>query len=299
MKSPIPKKALGLAAVAVVVVGGGVVAISLKSTSSTNTVTASALSITPGPTGMIGGTTPTAGGELFTLVNLNGKANVQLLSASGKKSLATFPVSNNSTGIASNGSTTLALSQGTTTSGALTFYSATTFKKTGVAPLPGPSIGVAAGPNAQLFYALVQINNNDSLDVVNAGTGKTITSLPMPASTISFTVSPDGSSVYALQGTGNVSVVGINSGKVSQTFRTGPAARSIAISPDGSILYVLKGSVTNDNVAVVNVATQAVKYVLPAPAYTVQIQAAPNNTELYDVVGNPSYGNIQIFSTAK
>jgi len=290
------QKLIVLVLVVVLVGAGAAVAVTMGK-KSTAAASVKPMAIFPAPTGIIGGTAPTPTGELFVLVNLNGKANVQLLSASSKTPLATFPVSNSATGIASNGSSTVALSQGSLNAGSVAFYTSGSHKLFNTVPLPGPAIGIQSGPNASLFYALVQVNNNDSLAVVSPISRKVQTSIPMPADTTSFGVSADGSTIYALQGNGTVSLIGLTSGKVQSSFGVGSGARSLALSQDNSRIYVLKGSPVNDNVSVVDVAKQSVKYVLPAPAYTVQIQVAPNNTELYDVVGNPSYGNIQIFPT--
>jgi|GEM_PF-473516 len=290
------QKLITLFVVLVLVGAGAAVALSM-SKKSNSAASVKPLSIFPAPTGIIGGTAPTPTGELFVLVNLNGKANVQLLSGASKTPLATFPVSNAATGIASNGSSTLAISQGTLNAGSVAFYTSTSHKLFNTVPLPGPAIGIQSGPNASLFYALVQVNNNDSLDLVSPSSRKVQGTVPMPANTTSFALSADGSTIYALQGNGTVSLIGVTSGKVQSAFSVGTGARSLALSQDNSHLYVLKGSVVNDNVSVVDVAKQSVKYVLPAPAYAVQIQVAPNNTELYDIVGNPNYGNIQIFPT--
>jgi len=286
--------ALGLV---VVLVGAGAAAAVTLSKKSNSAAAVKPLSITAAPTGMIGGTAPTPTGDLFVLVNSNGKANVQLLNPTSKTPLSTFPVSNAATGIASNGSSTIAISQGNLNTGSVAFYTAVSHKLFNTVPLPGPAIGMQSGPNPSLFYALVQVNNNDSLAVVSPSSRQVQTSIPMPAGTTSFGVSADGSTIYALQGNGTVSLIGLTSGKVQSAFSVGSGARSLALSQDNSRIYVLKGSPVNDNVSVVDVAKQSVKYVLPAPAYAVQIQVAPNNTELYDIVGNPSFGNIQIFPT--
>lgn len=290
------QKLLSLAVVIVLVGAGAAVAIS-QSKSKTSASSVKPLSIFPAPTGIIGGTSPTPSGELFVLVNLNGKANIQLLSGTSKTPLATFPVSNAATGIASNGTSTVGISQGTLNAGSVAFYTTGSHKLFNTVPLPGPAIGIQSGPNPSIFYALVQVNNNDSLDLVSPSSHKVQGSIPMPADTTAFDISADGSTVYALQGNGTVSLIGVTTGKVQSSFSVGGGARSMALSQDNSRLYVLKGSVVNDNVSVVDVAKSSVKYVLPAPAYAVQIQVAPNNTELYDIVGNPSYGNIQVFPT--
>ena len=112
-------------------------------------------------------------------------------------------------------------------------------------------------------------------------------------------VSPDGSTLYALQGNGTVSFINLANGKVTQSFGTSNGARQLAISPDGTKLFELKGSHSDNNVGVLNIATEAQLYVLPAPANCVQVTVDPSGSLLYDFVGTPQYGNIQVFNASK
>ena len=80
------------------------------------------------------------------------------------------------------------------------------------------------------------------------------------------------------------------------SFPTGDSGRSLALSPDGSTLYVLKNGLTSANVAVVDLATESVRKVLPAPSNCLQVLVSANGNQLYQVVGSASYGNIQVIS---
>ncbi len=51
------------------------------------------------------------------------------------------------------------------------------------------------------------------------------------------------------------------------------------------------------NVAKVSVATQSVRRVLPAPANSLQVFVSADGSELYQLVGTSSYGNIQVFKS--
>ena len=73
-------------------------------------------------------------------------------------------------------------------------------------------------------------------------------------------------------------------------------AQSIALSPDGSTLYVLKNADGTSNIADVNLATEAVRKVLPAPSHCVGLLVSTSGGQLYDLVGTPTYGNIQVFA---
>ena len=59
---------------------------------------------------------------------------------------------------------------------------------------------------------------------------------------------------------------------------------------------MLKGTGQIANVAVVDVATESVRRVLPAPSHCVEILVSPSGNQLYEVVGTQDYGNIQVFA---
>jgi hypothetical protein len=45
----------------------------------------------------------------------------------------------------------------------------------------------------------------------------------------------------------------------------------------------------------VNAATGGIIKVLPAPSHCVQLVVSQTGQQLYEVVGSPDYGNIQVF----
>ena len=49
--------------------------------------------------------------------------------------------------------------------------------------------------------------------------------------------------------------------------------------------------------AKVNIATESVRQVLPAPANSLQVLLSADGNELYQLVGTSSYGNIQVFKS--
>ena len=101
--------------------------------------------------------------------------------------------------------------------------------------------------------------------------------------------------LFALQSGGDVSEIAIAGGRVMTRFPVGDSGRSLALSPDGGTLYVLKNVLAATNVAVVDLATESVREVLPAPSNCLQVLVSANGNELYQVVGSASYGNIQVF----
>jgi DNA-binding beta-propeller fold protein YncE len=130
--------------------------------------------------------------------------------------------------------------------------------------------------------------------VVNSRNGALEGTVPVPLNTVSVVPDAQGSSVYAVQPSGLVTQIAVACGKVMSSFTVGAAARSLALSPDGATLYVLKDVGTGANVAEVNLATESVQRVLPAPANCLQVLVSADGSQLYQLVGTPTFGNIQV-----
>jgi DNA-binding beta-propeller fold protein YncE len=255
------------------------------------------LLVIPGPKGIVGGTTPNASDRSWVLVNIHGKANLQLINAKTGALGGIIPLSKEArtVAVATGGNVGVGLSSGR--SGAIEFFSAVGFAKIGVVALPGPVKDLVAGSNGTSFYALVDLRGNDSVDVISVKTFRIAGTIPLPSKTVSIAVSPDLATIYALQEDGKISLANGQTGQVTQSFRSAAGGRQIALSIDGSTLYVLKGGIINDNVAIINVATESTVAVLPAPAQCQRIAPSLDGTQLLDFVGSATYGNIQIFAT--
>ncbi len=255
------------------------------------------LLVTPGPKGIVGGTTPNASDRSWVLVNLDGKANLQLINTKTGALGGIIPLSSEAgtVALATGGNVGVGLSS--SGSGAVEFFSGVGFAKIGVVALPGPVKDLVAGSNGTSFFALVDLRGNDSVDVVSDKTFRIAGTIPLPSKTVSIAVSPDLATIYALQEDGTISLANGQSGEVTQSFPSAASGRQIALSIDGSTLYVLKGSLSKDNVAIINVATESTVAVLPAPAQCQWIAPSLDGTQLIDFVGSATYGNVQIFAT--
>lgn len=283
-----------IAIVAVVAIVAG----SLGSSSPpSKALVAKPLSVVAGPSGIVGGTSPDSSGRVWVLVNTNKTANVQSIDTSNGSVDGVIPLSNEASQVALGVGGEVAIGLSGAKTGAVEFFSATGFSSLGTVALPGPVSDLVAASDGTEFFALVNVNGASSVDLVSAKSLRVIGTIPMPAHTVSIALTPDASSIYSLQESGNLSVVNTQSGQKTQAFLVGDGARQLVISVDGSTLYVLKGAGSDANVSEIDLATESTVRVLPAPKDCQWIDPSLDGTELYDFVGNASYGNIQIFAT--
>ncbi|HEU5418192.1 MAG TPA: hypothetical protein VFV41_10930 [Streptosporangiaceae bacterium] len=191
----------------------------------------------------------------------------------------------------------IGLAVGTRRSGALELLRGTKPRLVRTVALPAPARQVVAGRGAR-FYVLTARPGSASVTIVSGRSGAVSGSVPVPEDAVSVAVTPSGRQpdIYVLERTGLVDVIAAVTGKITASFRAGTAGRALAISPDGDTLYVLKGTAAVSNVAVVSVATESVRRVLPAPSHCHGLLVSADGGQLYEVVGTRSYGNIQVFA---
>ena len=152
------------------------------------------------------------------------------------------------------------------------------------------------GSDGSTFYVLTTWATSASVTIVNSQNGRKLGNVLVPVNTVSVAPDIQQAALYVLQGNGLVDAIGISGGKIMARFTVGALGRSIALSPDGSTLYVLKGTSAVSNVAVVDVSTESVRRVLPAPSDCRELLVSASGRQLYEVVGTPGYGNIQVFA---
>jgi len=209
--------------------------------------------------------------------------------------ISSFSVSGSARSVAESSTGILGLGLATASAGVLELLNPGTGRLIRTVPLPAPVRAVVMGPDGRTFFALTGWATSASVTAVAAGSGRIEATVPMPADAVSVVPDAQQATLYALQSNGLVSQISISSGKVLATFRVGQAGRWITISPGGSTLYVLKGTVSVANIAVVDVATESMQRVLPAPGSCQQVLVSASGGQLYEVVGAPGYGNLQVF----
>lgn len=233
---------------------------------------------------------PQPNGTVWALAGEPDAGLFDFRAATGKVA-GSFSVSGAARSVAESATGVLGLALATSTAGSLELLDGSTGKVTQTIALPAPARQVVTGGND--FYVLTAWSASASVTVVDSRTGKVTGTVPVPADAVS--VAPDSAqaSIYVLQKTGLVDEIGVAGGKITAKFPAGDHGRSIALSPDGSTLYVLKGTAAVSNVAVIDVGTESVSRVLPAPSHCRDLVVAPGG-QLYEVVGTSGYGNIQV-----
>jgi hypothetical protein len=238
----------------------------------------------PQPNGTIWALAGSSTTGLFNIDALNGRAT------------GSVPVSDTARSVAETSSNVIGLGLGSKHGGALELLDGSTATVTRTIPLAAPARQVIAGSDGTTFYVLTSWARAASVTVVNARNGKTEGSVPVPADTVSIAPNVQQTALYTLQADGLVDEISVSGGKIMAEFRVDDGqSASMALSPDGSTLYVLKAGHDAPNVAVVDVNTESVRRVLPAPSGCLELLVSPTGNQLYEVVGTPHYGNIQIF----
>lgn len=252
--------------------------------------------IFPIPSGAISASSPMPNGTLWVLAGNSSSKGIFQINLSTGKVIASISVSNAASAIAQSQTGDIGLGIATPSGGgAVEFHSGVTGGLVSTVPLSGGVVALCAGSDGKTFYALTQVGSAMSVNVVDDSTGKVISTVAAPGGANSIAVTPSEKHVYVVQPSGIASEISTSNGQIDGQFPVGHSAHYMAMSNDGSTLYVLKGQDPIRNVAVVDLATESVRKVLPAAGSSVGLSLSPDDSKLYDIVGNPAYGNIQVF----
>jgi hypothetical protein len=247
------------------------------------------------PKSLVAAAEPQANGSMWVLAGKPSTGLFEVNSSSGQAA-ASMSVANTAHSVAESSAGVIGLALGTSRAGALQLLDGRTGKATGTVALPAPARQVVAGRDGTTFYVLTGWATSASVTIVNSRTGAVHGSVPVPADTVSVAPDVQQASLYALEKTGLVDEISVPGGQITARFKVGGTGRSIALNPAGDTLYVLKGTTDVANVAVVKVSTESVSRVLPAPSHCHGLFVSASGSQLYEVVGTPGYGNIQVFA---
>jgi hypothetical protein len=249
------------------------------------------------PGSLVSATQPQANGSIWMLAGKSSMGLFEMDSSTGHLT-GSVSVSGAARSVAETSTGVIGLALGAARSGALELLSSTG-KVTRTVPLPAPARQVVVGSDGTKFYVLTGTATTASVTIVSSRAGRVLGSVPMPSDAVSVVPDVPETTLYALESNGFVDQIDIAGGKVVAKFKAttkDDTAQSIALSPDGGTLYVLKEADGVSNVAGVNIATEAVTRVLPAPSHCVGVLVSSSGDQLYELVGTARYGNIQVFA---
>jgi hypothetical protein len=250
----------------------------------------------PAPKDTLAATAPQPNGTMWVLAGSQASRGLFKLSATTGHVLGSVSVSNAARSVTESQAGVVGIALGTDKSGALELLDGRTGDAIRTVPLPAPAREVVAGSDGTTFYVLTGRTTSSSVTIVNSGSGRVHGTVPVPLNTVSVAPDVQQSSLYVLQRDGHISEIGITGGEVIANFVVGDSGQSLVLSPDGSTLYALKGTQGAANVAMVSVARESVRRVLPAPSHCLEVVVSASGARLYDVVGTAEYGDIQEFA---
>jgi DNA-binding beta-propeller fold protein YncE len=247
------------------------------------------------PAGVRGAGAVQSNGYVWVLAGTGHVATLTQLQLSNGGKAATAPVSQDATSVAQSAQGQIALGTATATTGTVELLNAAAQDPKTV-PVGGPVEDVAYGPSGKELYVLDGTAKSRSITVFDLQTHKATESIGVPPTTISIVPNPSESGVWSLTRAGVVTEVGLSDRKPITSISIKSTGVALALSPTGNTLYVLKRVGANANVAVISTNTSSITKVLPAAADSVAVGVSVNSSQLYDYVGSPRYGNVQIFS---
>lgn len=129
----------------------------------------------------------------------------------------------------------------------------------GALPLAIAFGAVAAGPKAYVGNF-----KDNTVSVIDSGTGAVVATIPVAAGPHGMGITPDGRTVYVSgDGSSVVSVIDTATDRVARTIEVGKSPHGLAMQPDGKLLLV--GVYGEDRIAIVDTATQNIVATVPVP----------------------------------
>lgn len=251
------------------------------------------LTTTAAPAGLLAGTAPQPNGTLWVLAGTRGvRAINEIDVATGKKD-SSVGVSTAAQGLAQSSTGVLALGLATRSTGAVELLNASTGAVTGTIPVGARVLSVAFGDDGVTLYVLNGTTKTRSVTVINTTTQKVTGSIGLPSDARSIFPNAQQTAIWSIQASGVVQETSLTRGHAIASFPTGDPGIALVAAPSNGALYVLKGTNGLANIAVISVATEQIKRVLPAAEHSVDLGISLDGSELYDFVGTRSYGNIQ------
>jgi DNA-binding beta-propeller fold protein YncE len=219
---------------------------------------------------------------------------INQVSLSTKTQHQAVGVSSNARAVTQSSTGLIALGLATKTTGAVELLSGSAGSINATVPVSNPVLGLAFGDDGTTLYVLEGLAHVRSVAIVDTLTRKLERTIGLPSDAVAIVPTPDQKAIWSVQKSGVVQKTSLTSGKPISAFPTDGPGIAIALSPNGGTLYVLKGTHATPNIAVISTATEVQKKVLPAASHSMSLGISLDGSELYDLAGTATYGNIQI-----
>jgi hypothetical protein len=270
--------------------GGGPAGVATPQQSSPTT---SETAIIPAPKGIVAATQVQPNGTLWVLSGSASVRTLEQINVVSKRSTTVVGVSASAVNVAQASTGLLALGLATPSSGAVQLLNGTSGTIEGTVQVSGPVKALVFGDDGVTLYVLDATANAASVTVINSATEQTVATFPVPGDAIGLAVDPTQTTIWTVEQSGNVQQTSLQSFKPIQSLPIDGAGIALTISSSGDTLFVLKGTSLASNITLVNIKTAGVEQVLSAAADSVGLVASASGSILYDVVGSPTFGNIQ------
>jgi hypothetical protein len=227
---------------------------------------------------------------------LSGSAVVKAITSinlTSGRMLMTVGVAASATDAAESVEGTLAVAVGSGTSGALELYDAADGQLQAQVALAGPAVAVAAGADGGSFWVIEQVAQTRVVVEVSAAGTPLGVAVPVSPNLTDIATFSDKSALWGLLSDGTIEEIALPTGRAITAFSTGGAASVLALSPSGDTAYVLRRALAAPNAAAVDLATQSVTTVYPAPAHSVDMALSADGRRLYFAASTADFGNIQ------
>jgi hypothetical protein len=247
--------------------------------------------------GTISGTSPSADGRVWALGGTRTVKTLTEIRMSDGAVLKIAPASAASTAVAQSVTGQLAVGIGAATTGAVEFHDGAAGTVVATVPLMAPVISVAAGDDGTTFYALSGDNSrvgNDNVAVINSQSHQVQKTISAPPESVAAQPTPDQSSVYVLTKFGQVNEISIATGQTQAQFTLNMIGVGLAMAPSGKTLFVLGGPPNGRAIALVDLNTDSQTGAVPAAGDSVALASGVDDLHLYDYVGTPKVGNVQV-----
>lgn len=150
---------------------------------------------------------------------------------------------------------------------------------------------LVVSPDGSRLY-VVGLNSNN-VSVYSTSTFAQITSFSVGGYPVAIAVTPDGSKVYVSNSSNSVSVYNtIN--RTTNNISAGDSPYGLVVSPDGSKVYAAISG--DNNVLVINTATNAIIATIPVGESPAGITITPTGSAVY--VANQGTNNVSVINTA-